>query len=481
MRGSLLRSRWAGIGAAVAVSMGAGGAGWIAHASSGSAPSSFVPIAPCRLFDTRPETLVGNRATPLNAGEVWDRQVWGTNGSCTIPASATGISFNLTVPTGIGGYVTVYPGDASRPNSSTLNPVLGEGVKANGGIVGLSTTGGIKLYTLTGPINALLDITGYFVSAAGIKPSQVVTVAKSGGDFTTITEALSSITDNSATKPYLIRVAPGVYTEANGIDLKDYVDVEGSGQSNTIITADSAATQSTTVRVAGTMHGEIRNVTINNTGGAGFTPAVGLSATNLTPAGGFRLTGVAVTVSGHFNTTGISDLGSAPVLASLNVTAAGNGQAIAIKNDASSPRMTDITASASSGGDVGGALGIYNVNNSSPTMTAVTAFAGSGFSSATGILNKSSSSPSMNNVTARGLTSFLGGLGIGNDLSSSPIIRNSNIVGGASGNSIYNSNGSAASVTNSILSGGAVGGSGFICHFNTDENGATLVDGTCAG
>jgi hypothetical protein len=166
IRGSTLtRSRWAGIGAAVAVSLGAGGIGWIAHAAN-SAPSSFVSIAPCRLFDTRPAPLtVGDRNTPLSQGEEFTRPVTGTHGNCTIPAEATGISYNLTVPTSINGFLTVYPADATRPLASSINPVSGESVKANGGIVGLSAAGAIKVYTLTGPIDALLDITGYFLPA----------------------------------------------------------------------------------------------------------------------------------------------------------------------------------------------------------------------------------------------------------------------------------------------------------------------------
>lgn len=161
------RSRWAAIGAAVAVSVGAGGVGWIAHAAN-TAPSTFVGIAPCRLFDTRPAPdLVGDRSTPLAAGEEFQRQVTGTNGGCTIPANATAIAYNLTVPTSINGFLTVFPADAAKPASSSINPVGGEGVKANGGIVGLSATGAIKVYTLTGPVNAIFDITGYFTAASG--------------------------------------------------------------------------------------------------------------------------------------------------------------------------------------------------------------------------------------------------------------------------------------------------------------------------
>ena len=122
------------------------------------------------MFDTRPATLVGNRSTPLNAGEEFVRQVTGTNGQCTIPATATGISYNLTVPTSINGFLTLYPADATRPGSSSINPVAGEQVKANGGIVGLSATGAIKVFTLTGPVDALLDITGYFLPVGPAAP-----------------------------------------------------------------------------------------------------------------------------------------------------------------------------------------------------------------------------------------------------------------------------------------------------------------------
>ena len=134
-------------------------------------PSTFVSITPCRLFVTRPAPLtVGDRNTPLSAGEDFVRPVWGTNGNCTIPTAATGISYNLTVPTGINGFLTVYPPDAARPLSSNINPVGGEGVKANSGIVGLSAAGAITVYTLNGPTDALMDITGYFLPASAGPP-----------------------------------------------------------------------------------------------------------------------------------------------------------------------------------------------------------------------------------------------------------------------------------------------------------------------
>ena len=82
---SLIRSRWAAIGAAVAVSMGAGGLG-IAHATITSGErTAFVPITPCRLLDTRPGAdNVGPKSSPMGAGETHTVSARGSNGNCTL-------------------------------------------------------------------------------------------------------------------------------------------------------------------------------------------------------------------------------------------------------------------------------------------------------------------------------------------------------------------------------------------------------------
>lgn len=67
--------------------------------------------------------------------------------------------------------------------------------------------------------------------------AQVVIVAKSGGDFTTIQGAIDSILDATTSKRYLVKVQSGVYEER--ITCKDYVDVIGAGRTNTIILATS--------------------------------------------------------------------------------------------------------------------------------------------------------------------------------------------------------------------------------------------------
>jgi len=63
---------------------------------------------------------------------------------------------------------------------------------------------------------------------------QTVTVAKSGGDYTSVQSAIDSITDASISKRYSILVHPGDYAE--NITMKSYVDLIGVSASTCRIT-----------------------------------------------------------------------------------------------------------------------------------------------------------------------------------------------------------------------------------------------------
>ena len=135
--------------------------------------SSFVPIVPCRLADTRPAPYnVGSRGTPLGAGETLALQVTGTNGGCTIPAGATGIAANVTAvdPTA-AGYVTLFPSDAATPNASNLNVVPNGSPTPNQVTVALSASGAVSVFNFSGTVNIVIDIAGYYTPAtSGVGP-----------------------------------------------------------------------------------------------------------------------------------------------------------------------------------------------------------------------------------------------------------------------------------------------------------------------
>lgn len=158
------RLRWAAVGAAVAVTLGAGGIGVVRAAVDSGPRPVFLPITPCRLVDTRPPPAnVGARATPLGPGEIATFAVHGTHGHCAIPAGAVAITTNVTItsPTS-NGFMTVFPADAPLPNSSNLNWVAGQAPTPNAVTVDLSADGRIKVFNERGSVNLIIDIVGYY-------------------------------------------------------------------------------------------------------------------------------------------------------------------------------------------------------------------------------------------------------------------------------------------------------------------------------
>jgi hypothetical protein len=136
-------------------------------ATSGTTASSFVPITPCRLFDTRPTYVVGAHGTPVGAGATLTLAVWGTNGNCTIPTGATGLSLNVVAinPTA-ASYLTVFPSDQPLPLSSSLNWVAGQPPTPNAVTVSTSFDGHISFFNNSGTVDLAADIVGYYVASS---------------------------------------------------------------------------------------------------------------------------------------------------------------------------------------------------------------------------------------------------------------------------------------------------------------------------
>ena len=125
----LSRSRWAAIGAAVAVTLGAGG---LISVNAANDTSSFVPITPARILDTRSGDRVGSLDI-AGASDPYRLKVIGTAG---IPSSGvTAVSLNVTAvetrTNNYGGYVSVYPCasmSSTKPDVSNINFVSGQTV-----------------------------------------------------------------------------------------------------------------------------------------------------------------------------------------------------------------------------------------------------------------------------------------------------------------------------------------------------------------
>lgn len=156
------RSRWAAIGAAVAVCLGAGGIGITQAATSSGERAIYKPIEPCRLIDTRPDTTVGARSTPLTAGDI-TLSGWGSVGNCTLPSGTTGLSLNVTAisPT-LPTFLTLYPTGTTRTDASHLNPVPGDFATPNAVNVDLNATGQFNVFNLQGAVDVIIDVVGLY-------------------------------------------------------------------------------------------------------------------------------------------------------------------------------------------------------------------------------------------------------------------------------------------------------------------------------
>ena len=416
--------------------------------SPDGAVSSFVPITACRLLDTR-TTTIGPRHTPLDPRVPYVATVWGANGNCTIPATATAVSMNVTAinPTN-ASYLTVYAADQDLPLSSNLNFVAGQPATPNAVTTQLSADGKITFYNNAGTVDVAADIVGYYVAAtggatgpkgdtgaqgpkgdtgatgdtgpqgdagaagatgpqgpegdvgpigpqgpegdvgsigpegdlgpigpqgpegdvgpigpqgpegdvgpigpqgpagSGSSPDVVVTVATSGGDFPSVSLALASITDASAAKPYLIKVAPGTYAEPAGIVMKDWVSLEGSGQNGTTLETDTFVPPGIpTVSIGANIHTEISNLSLENSAGPGAT-STALSVASALGALPVRISNVSALAQQGDTNYGVSIIGANPIVTNLTATAAFGQEATAVrvKDGLLAVTLTDVVA-----------------------------------------------------------------------------------------------------------------------------------------
>lgn len=158
-----IRTRWAALGAAVAVTMGGGAIGIARATISSGEKAAFVPITPCRLLDTRPTSQVAPRPMPLGPGEIFTMQVTGTNGNCVIPSDATAVAMNVTAVLGTApSFLTLWPSDAPMPLSSNLNWLPGAPPTPNKVDVKLSASGAVGVFNLDGTVHVVADAVGYY-------------------------------------------------------------------------------------------------------------------------------------------------------------------------------------------------------------------------------------------------------------------------------------------------------------------------------
>lgn len=132
----------------------------------------FVPIAPCRVFDTR---VVGG---PIGNGAARDFDITdvanysvqgGASGNCSglgAAGSFAAVAINLTVVSPAGaGFITVYPWNTSRPLAATVLYAAGA-VVGNLSIVRLDQTAAANEMTIYSfaSTDVVADVVGYFIA-----------------------------------------------------------------------------------------------------------------------------------------------------------------------------------------------------------------------------------------------------------------------------------------------------------------------------
>ncbi len=123
-----------------------------------SSANGYTPTDPTRFVDTR-EGLGTSRGMVPGRGQ-FGVQVAGTRG---IPAGAKAVALNVTVTNPrTAGYLTVFPGGQSAPNTSNVNFTSGQTI-ANSVIVPVGADG--KIMVRNGswdPADVVVDVVGYY-------------------------------------------------------------------------------------------------------------------------------------------------------------------------------------------------------------------------------------------------------------------------------------------------------------------------------
>jgi len=271
------------------------------------------------------------------------------------------------------------------------------------------------------------------------KYGNVIVVAKSGGDFTDPLTAINSITDASATNPYLIKIMPGVYDIGfNKLMAYHFIDIEGSGEAVTKI----IGSYSLVVQESGTS--ELRSLTVESVSTIG-----GAYALQTTYGSAARISHVTAicnnyctAIENDYATANYTDV----TAVARGTNAAHNGSNIGIQNISGSPSFTNIKVDVSSDQPC---YGIVN-NGSAATYQNVAVVTNGGASSYYdfGLINGGGGTSSFDNVTVTSLggSGLLNGDGttrISNSKISAPVgvdnaagntfIANTMITGGVSG------------------------------------------------
>ena len=145
-----------------------------AFAQIGSTDTDLVytPVAPCRLFDTRPSQggtwpipaagtknflILGQSSYAAQGGKASDCGI-------TAGSNTAAVAMNVTVVTpAAGGFVTAYPFGAALPTAATVNFQAGDIARGNFTVAKINQAGSFDLSVFsTSLVDVVGDVVGYY-------------------------------------------------------------------------------------------------------------------------------------------------------------------------------------------------------------------------------------------------------------------------------------------------------------------------------
>ena len=146
--------------------------------------SSYVPITPVRVLDTRPTYQIGlSGVFVANVPRTWTVANFKVNNVAVIPANAIAVTGNfVVVGQNAAGYAAVGPTPNPNPPTSSLNFPVAD-VRANNVTLPLSAAGNLSAVYKAPPgktTHFIFDVTGYFLAGnasatyATITPTRVL-------------------------------------------------------------------------------------------------------------------------------------------------------------------------------------------------------------------------------------------------------------------------------------------------------------------
>jgi hypothetical protein len=130
--------------------------------------SSYTPITPCRIVDTR---LAGGRIAAnttrsyVAAGTAGFTGQGGASAGCGIPAAASAMQVTITAVSATGrGLLKAYPDNVAAPTATFLNYTNAFNISGSGSVT-LDTAGGyhFKISNYGFATHVVIDVQGYYV------------------------------------------------------------------------------------------------------------------------------------------------------------------------------------------------------------------------------------------------------------------------------------------------------------------------------